>query len=70
MKKLYHGSISCFDVIDVNEGKGYKDFGKGFYATAIVSHADRLAVRNKGIAERRQAFFKNKNNKTDNIIAY
>jgi hypothetical protein len=70
MKKLYHGSIYCFDEIDVNAGKGYKDFGKGFYATAIVSHADRLAIRNKGIAERRQAFLIKKNNKKDNIIAY
>jgi hypothetical protein len=53
----------CFDEIDVNAGKGYKDFGKGFYATAIASHADRLAIRNKGIAERRQAFLIKKNNK-------
>lgn len=36
MKKLYHGTISLFDEIDVDAGRGYKDFGKGFYATAIL----------------------------------
>ena len=46
MKNLYHGSISDFDFIDVKAGKGYKDFGRGFYATAVISHAERLAVRN------------------------
>ena len=29
-KILYHGSIYEFDKIDVNRGKMYKDFGKGF----------------------------------------
>lgn len=62
MKELYHGTIAKFDVIDVNAGKGYKDFGKGFYATAVVSHAEKLAIRNKGIAERRQSFLKARNN--------
>ena len=56
MKKLYHGTIHDFDEIDVTLGKGYKDFGKGFYATAIPSHAEKLALRNKRIAERRQNF--------------
>lgn len=53
MKKLYHGTISDFEEIDVESGKGYKDFGKGFYATAVPTHAERLAIRNKRIAERR-----------------
>ena len=60
MKKLYHGSIYDFDRSDVSEGKGYKDFGNGFYATAISSHADRLAIRNKRIAEKRQNILKDK----------
>ena len=60
MKKLYHGSIYEFDVIDVSAGKGYKDFGKGFYATAVPSHAERLAIRNKSITEKRQSLLKNK----------
>ena len=60
MKPLYHGTIYEFDTIDVSAGKGYKDFGKGFYATAIPSHAEKLAIRNKSIAEKRQSFLKNK----------
>ena len=56
MKKLYHGTISLFDEIDVDAGRGYKDFGKGFYATAIPAHADRIAIRNKHIAEKRREF--------------
>lgn len=71
MKELYHGTIAQFDTIDVNAGKGYKDFGKGFYATAVVSHAERLAIRNKEIAEKRQAHLKTKNSiKTEPIVAY
>lgn len=60
MKHLYHGTIYEFDGIDVTVGKGYKDFGKGFYATEVPSHAERLAIRNKSIAEKRQSFLKNK----------
>ena len=45
MKKLYHGSLSAFDEIDLSAGKGYKDFGKGFYATAVEKHAERLAIK-------------------------
>ena len=71
MKPLYHGTIYKFDEIDVSAGKGYKDFGKGFYATAVPLHAERLAVRNKSIAEKRQSFLKNKKGiKIQPIIAY
>ena len=71
MKPLYHGTIYEFDEIDVSLGKGYKDFGKGFYATAILSHAERLAIRNKNIAEKRQRFLEIKNGiKTHPIVAY
>ena len=58
MKPLYHGTIYDFDDIDVSAGKGYKDFGKGFYATAVPSHAERLAIRNKNIAVKRQSFLR------------
>lgn len=61
MKPLYHGTIYEFEEIDVSTGRGYKDFGKGFYATAVPSHAESLAIINKRIAERRQSFLKNKN---------
>ncbi|MBR3469317.1 MAG: DUF3990 domain-containing protein [Lachnospiraceae bacterium] len=71
MKNLYHGTIYAFDTIEVSAGKGYKDFGKGFYATAVPSHAEKIAVRNKSIAEKRQAFLRNKNGiKLQPIVAY
>ena len=71
MKALYHGTIYDFDEIDVSAGKGYKDFGKGFYATAVSSHADRLAIRNKCIAEKRRSFLKNKKDSIVHpIVAY
>lgn len=70
MKELYHGTIAVFDEIDINAGKGYKDFGKGFYATAVISRAERLAVRNKSIAERRRSFLRTKNAATEPITAY
>lgn len=60
MKKLYHGSTYLFTEIDVDRGKGYKDFGRGFYATAVKEHAENLAKRNKRILERRQQVLKKK----------
>lgn len=68
---MYHRTIYELDEIDVSAGKGFKDFGKGFYATAAPSHAERLAVRNKIIAEKRQSFLKNKKGiKIQPIVAY
>lgn len=71
MKRLYHGSIFDLDEIDVRAGKGYKDFGKGFYATAVPSHAEKLALRNKRIEEKRQGVLKNNGGvELQPIIAY
>ena len=28
---IYHGTIADIDNIDLTVGRGYKDFGKGFY---------------------------------------
>ena len=50
---LYHGTIYEFDKIDVNKGKGNKDFGRGFYTSRDVHHAERLAMRNEFIEEER-----------------
>ena len=52
---LYHGTICHFDIINVTKGKGNKDFGRGFYTSRDISHAERLAVRNKFIEEERFA---------------
>ena len=52
---LYHGTIYKFDKIDVTKGKGNKDFGRGFYTSRDIRHAERLAIRNKFIEEERFA---------------
>ncbi|MDR1396558.1 MAG: DUF3990 domain-containing protein [Desulfarculales bacterium] len=44
---LYHGTIYNFDAIDLNHGKPYKDFGKGFYLSRTESKAERMATRNR-----------------------
>lgn len=55
MKDLFHGTPYDINEIDVTMGKGYKDFGKGFYATSVKSHAENIARRNKRILETREA---------------
>ena len=50
---LYHGTIYEFDTIDVTKGKSNKDFGRGFYTSREIYHAERLAARNKRIEEER-----------------
>ncbi|MCM1251434.1 MAG: DUF3990 domain-containing protein [Clostridium sp.] len=55
MKDLFHGTTYDFNEIDVTMGRGYKDFGKGFYATSVKSHAESIARRNKRILEAREA---------------
>ena len=45
LKPLYHGTIYKFDEIDVSAGKGYKDFGKGFYLTPNKETAVRMAKK-------------------------
>lgn len=46
---VYHGSTYLINDIDVNKGKPYKDFGRGFYVTMNRLHAEKLALRNKRI---------------------
>lgn len=43
---LYHGTIHDFTDIDVKRGKPFKDFGCGFYLSAVRQHALALAERN------------------------
>lgn len=61
MKALYHGTTEEFDIIDTSRGKGYKDFGRGFYATARKDHAESIAKRNKRIKMARQNKIARKN---------
>jgi len=41
--KLYHGSNVHIDVIDLSKGKKGKDFGQGFYLSALYTQAFRMA---------------------------
>lgn len=61
MKDLFHGSVYDINEIDVEKGKGYKDFGKGFYATSVKSHAENIARRNKRILEIRETKIRQRN---------
>ena len=42
--KLYHGSNTEIDVIDLSKSKKYKDFGTGFYLTTILDQAIERAI--------------------------
>ncbi len=61
MKDLFHGTTYDIKEIDITQGKGYKDFGKGFYATAVKNHAESIAKRNKYRLEAREASIKQRN---------
>ena len=50
---VYHGSTSILDRIEVDRGKPYKDFGRGFYVTKSRVHATNIAKRNKRIEKER-----------------
>jgi hypothetical protein len=52
---LYHGTSHAFGAIDVTRGKGYKDFGVGFYATEDIEQATDMAFRNLRVEEFRLA---------------
>jgi len=43
---LYHGSSYDFNAIDLKQGRPYKDFGQGFYASASMIHAKSMAEKN------------------------
>lgn len=61
MRNLYHGTVYDILEIDIEQGKGYKDFGKGFYATSVKSHAENIARRNKRIKEAKEKRIREKN---------
>ena len=47
--KLYHGSNMVIEQIDLSKCKPYKDFGQGFYLTAIREQAEQMARRTSAI---------------------
>lgn len=68
MIKLYHGTIYDFNKIDIKKGRGYKDFGRGFYATSVPEHADRIARRNKQIELQRVNHLKSVRNESEDVV--
>lgn len=61
MKALYYGTTEEFNIIDASRCKGYKDFDRGFYATARKDHAESIAKRNKRIKIARQNTIERRN---------
>lgn len=51
-KPLHHGSTDKVTIIDLSKSKGYKDFGKGFYASADKRQAESFARLRKRREER------------------
>ena len=47
--KLYHGSNTIIEQIDLLKCKPYKDFGQGFYLTEIKEQAEQMAKRTSAI---------------------
>ena len=43
--KLYHGSNTRIEKVDLSKCKPYKDFGQGFYLTEIKEQAEQMAKR-------------------------
>ncbi|MDR0843645.1 MAG: DUF3990 domain-containing protein [Tannerella sp.] len=43
--KVYHGSDTFIDVIDLNKCKPSRDFGRGFYVTKLRLQAEEMAAR-------------------------
>jgi len=43
--KVYHGSYTRIETIDLSQAEANKDFGKGFYVTSVQKHAERWAER-------------------------
>ncbi len=47
--KLYHGSNTVIERIELSKCKPFKDFGKGFYLTEIREQAEQMAKRTSAI---------------------
>lgn len=65
---LYHGTIYDFNTIDLNRGKPFKDFGRGFYVSRTDSQAERIAIRNRNFEN--DLLVENGNNPTARAWVY
>ena len=47
---LYHGTVvsKSFRYVDISKGRGFKDFGKGFYLAHSKKQSVGMAIRNEG----------------------
>jgi hypothetical protein len=43
--KLYHGGYATIKEIDLSKGKRFSDFGRGFYVTKYLHHAEDWAKK-------------------------
>ena len=59
---LYHGTIATIEKIDISQGKGRKDFGKGFYMA--VSRSQAIGMMHKKYKE---AVRRSRNKKTSDF---
>ena len=64
-KTIYHGTISDIDNIDLTAGRGYKDFGKGFYLAYNKAQSIGIINKNYKIALKRK-----QSNITKNLYAF
>lgn len=44
-KILYHGTAISHDMIDLNKGGDFKDFGRGYYLTSSLQQANDWATK-------------------------
>lgn len=51
---IYHGTIADIDNIDLTAGRGYKDFGKGFYLAYDKAQSIGIINKNYKIALKRK----------------
>ena len=58
---LYHGTISELKTIDMNKGRGYRDFGKGFYLAYRKDQAIKMMHKRAREAEGRTKNIKKEN---------
>jgi len=50
--KVYHGSYTKVEKIDLSQCRPHRDFGRGFYVTKFLHHAEKWALN---VSRRRQA---------------
>lgn len=62
---IYHGTIYNIDNIDLSVGRGYKDFGKGFYLA--YNKKQSIGIINKKFNSNKK---RNKGNITRNLYAF